>query len=404
MAWTEQIGMQSWRVRYRTGDGHIASISGFTTQRAADNYAADIECDQRRNTWLDPTRGHTTVAEWGVTWFAALDLDPRTIDNYRSMLRCHILLRWSATPLNTITTLGVNKWTSDLHQLGYANTTVATIIKVLSMILTDAVDEGLIPTNPIRRYRRRGRRSHRIERERVWATPTEVLRIAEQAAALGGDTAGLLIITAGWTGCRWGELTGLRRDNVDLDRGVLIIDARTGSLHESAHTRWLGSPKTASSARTITLPPFLITMLRKHLERHDNEFVFTAEGGTWLWRSTFIRRVLKPAVNGNEGRPHSGVRTVPIRPGLTFHGLRHSHKTWLIAGGAPEIAQARRLGHHLPNRVTEVYSHVAPEVELRLLNDLQRRWHEADLNVKAPDPPSHHTATSPDRLRRNQSR
>ncbi|SFR22166.1 hypothetical protein SAMN04488564_10685 [Lentzea waywayandensis] len=87
----------------------------------------------------------------------------------------------------------------------------------------------------------------------------------------------------------------------------------------------------------------------QHLEQHDNEFVFTAEGGTWLWRSTFIRRVLKPAVNGNEGRPLSGVRTVPIRPGLTFHGLRHSHKTWLIAGGAPEIAQARRLGHHLPN-------------------------------------------------------
>jgi hypothetical protein len=69
-------------------------------------------------------------------------------------------------------------------------------------------------------------------------------------------------------------------------------------------------------------------------DQPDNEFVFTAEGGTWLWRSTFIRRVLKPAVNGNEERPRQGARAVPIRPGLTFHGLRHSHKTWLIAGGA----------------------------------------------------------------------
>jgi hypothetical protein len=100
MAWTEQVGAQSWRVRYRTGDDHTVSISGFTTQRSADNYAA--------------------------------------------------------------------------------NTTVATIVKLLSMILTDAADEGLIATNPIRRYRRRGRRSHRIERERVWATPTEVLRIANR--------------------------------------------------------------------------------------------------------------------------------------------------------------------------------------------------------------------------------
>ncbi len=109
MAWSEQIGTQSWRVRYRTGDGHTASISGFTTQRAADNYAADIECDQRRNTWLDPARGRTTVAHWVTTWFTALGLDPRTIDNYRSVLRCHILLRWGATPLNAITALEVRR-------------------------------------------------------------------------------------------------------------------------------------------------------------------------------------------------------------------------------------------------------------------------------------------------------
>ena len=35
-------------------------------------------------------------------------------------------------------------------------------------------------------------------------------------------------------------------------------------------------------------------------------------------------------------------------------------QTKLIDGGAPEIAQARRLSHHLPNRVVETYSHVAP--------------------------------------------
>jgi hypothetical protein len=43
--------------------------------------------------------------------------------------------------------------------------------------------------------------------------------------------------------------------------------------------------------------------------------------------------------------------------------LRHSHKTWLITDNIPEIAQAKRLGHHLTNRLVEVYSHVAPEIE-----------------------------------------
>ena len=314
------------------------------------------------------------------------------------MLRRHVLLRWGTTPLNAITALGVNKWITDLHALGYANSTTAGIVKLLSMILTDAADEGLIPANPVHRRRRRGRRSHRIQRERVWATPDEVLRIADQAQALGGDTARLLIITAAGTGCRWGELIGLHRDNLDLDRGILIIDPRFGALHESAHKQWLGTPKTTSSARVVTLPPFLIKLLRDYLKRHDNEFVFTADGGTWLWRSTFTQRILTPAINGNEDQPRNRARTVAIRPGLTFHGLRHSHKTWLIADGAPEIAQARRLGHHLPNRVTEVYSHVAPEVELRLLNDLQRRWHEADLNLKAhpaAPQPSHRHVSGP---------
>src|SRR5206468_169394 len=61
----------------------------------------------------------------------------------------------------------------------------------------------------------------------------------------------LLVITAAWTGCRWGELAGLHRDNVDLRRGVIVIDPLVGALHESGSMRWLGPPKTRASARTI---------------------------------------------------------------------------------------------------------------------------------------------------------
>jgi integrase len=69
-----------------------------------------------------------------------------------------------------------------------------------------------------------------------------------------------------------------------------------------------------------------------------------------------------------------------IKPGLTFHGLRHSHKTWMIADGIPEIAQSRRLGHILHDKIQETYSHVATEVEHRLLQSLQDRWEKAVAN------------------------
>jgi hypothetical protein len=53
----------------------------------------------------------------------------------------------------------------------------------------------------------------------------------------------------------------------------------------------------------------------------------TALGGaqwSWRWR--------RPGRNHARSR-RRGRRPVPPRPGLTFHGLRHSHKTWLISGG-----------------------------------------------------------------------
>ncbi|WP_101435459.1 tyrosine-type recombinase/integrase [Amycolatopsis echigonensis] len=166
-------------------------------------------------------------------------------------------------------------------------------------------------------------------------------------------------------------------------KGRLVVDAERGSLHECRGRRWLGRPKTPSSARRVALPPFLVGLLRRHLEVHPFEFVFTTSNGTWLWRSTFDRRVLRPAI---DGRRRPGVRAYAVCPGLTFHGLRHSHKTWLVAGGAPEIVQARRLGHHLPVRVVETYSHVAREVETRLLADLQRRWHKATRSQRPARP------------------
>lgn len=198
-----------------------------------------------------------------------------------------------------------------------------------------------------------------------------------QATLLGGYGSGLLVITAGWTGARWGELAGLTRERVDVLLGTIRIDRHDGCLHEGTRSLWLGPPKTPASARTITLPRFLTRLLRDYLATTSGEMVFTSPGGYWLRRSCFDRRVFRPAADGNADNDTARIQTEPIVPGLTFHGLRHSHKTWMIADGIPEIAQARRLGHHLDNRLVEVYSHVAPEAQRQLLRSLERRWKQA---------------------------
>jgi integrase len=394
MTWVEQTGKHVWRVRYPRPDGGNGSLAGFTSRKAAQDYAKDVESDRRNGRWLDPEGARTTVGEWSVQWVPTLDVDVRTEENYRAYMRNHILPRWQATPLGEVRALAVTTWRKQLRAR-LAASTVAGITTVFSMMLDDAVDERLISANPVHRRRRRGRRRDHAPAatERVWALPEQVIRIADHAAMLGGPSAGLLMITAAWTGCRWGELAGLQRDQLRLDphydRGVLVVDPDTGALHESGSELWLGPPKTPASARTITLPPFLVALLREQLAETSSEFVFSSRRGCRLRRSTFDRRVLRPAADGDPRKEME-----PVRPGLTFHGLRHSHKTWLIADGIPEIAQARRLGHHLSNRLVETYSHVAPEVEHRVLSALEQRWRQAQRLRKLVDnwSPQRHSA------------
>ena len=279
----------------------------------------------------------------------------------------------------------MHTWAKKLRAEGYAVATVSTIIKVMSMMLADAADEHLIPANPIQ-PRRRGRRSHEPRTERHWATPEQVLAVAAQAAALVGNWAAALMITAAWTGARWGELAGLQRHNTHLNDGVITINIHTGALHEVNGQLELGPPKTAESARTITLPPFLIELLRTHLDTHDHPHVFVTSDGQLLRRSNFARRAMRPATDGNHHRTRPQVRVHPVVPELTFHGFRHSHKTWLIADGIPDVAQARRLGHRIPDKIEHIYSHVAPEVETRLITALQH-WTTAltTLTTNQPD-------------------
>ncbi|MEU4802993.1 multidrug DMT transporter permease [Actinosynnema sp. NPDC023587] len=385
MAWVEQSGSNHWRVRFRRDDATIGSIPGFRSEKAAQDHANDLESDQRRGTWLDPTDGRTTLEEWLTDWWDALDVDTRTEDNYRSIVRNHITPHWGDTALADITNLKVQAWAKQLRAGHLSPVTVAGFVKLLSQILTDAAEDKLIVANPIR-PRRRGRRNHaaRIP-EKVWAEPTEVLRIADQVAAFYGPIGAMLVITAGWTGARWGELTGLQRHNLHLfddDTGFLIIDPQNGALHESAGGKlWLGQPKTDASARTISLNPSLVRLLRAHLDNHVHPHVFTTPEGALQRRSNFSKRAMRPAADGNLNQPRAVLRLQPVKPGLTFHGLRHSHKTWMIADTIPEIAQSLRLGHILKDPVQRTYSHVAPEVTSRLLQCLQDRWDKAVVDV-----------------------
>jgi integrase len=302
------------------------------------------------------------------------------------------------TPLDEITGLKVAGWARKLRKDGYADSTVTGITKLLSLLLADAAEARLIPVNPIRARRRGRRHRHTARTERIWATPEQALAVADNAARLpaGGPGDAALIVVAAWTGARWGEITGLQRHNTfvaDDDNGYIDIDPLVGALIESSHGLELGPPKTPESARRISLPPSLTRLLRTHLASHDHPHVFLSPQGEWHRRSNFSRRVLRPAADGTQHQTRPAVTLSPAKPGLTFHGLRHGHKTWMIADQIPEIAQSRRLGHLLDDKIQETYSHIAAEVETRLLQALEDRWNKAVAN--SPNTPAWRVAASP---------
>lgn len=236
-------------------------------------------------------------------------------------------------------------------------------MSLFSLLMREAVADRRIGYNPCTGIKVVTRRAS----ERPHATPAQVNTIATRMARFSDQ---VLVITAAYTGMRWGELTGLARANTHLGEGLIRVHPEVGALHEVQGRLYLGPPKTASSARDIHLPPFLIGLLREVLDSHDHDhdLVFCGARGAFLRRSSMSRRVWGPAVNGN---PRT--RTGPVIEGMHFHDLRHTHKTWLIEDDIPEIAQAQRLGHRLPG-VRGIYSHVTPAMCQRITDALQARW------------------------------
>ena len=74
---------------------------------------------------------------------------------------------------------------------------------------------------------------------------------------------------------------------------------------------------------------------------------------------TLIRHKIGPerctGSEGTPGEPISLANWLPLRPGLTPHGLRHGHQTWLDDLGIRYVLQSERMGHEVPG-MRGVYS------------------------------------------------
>jgi integrase len=63
---------------------------------------------------------------------------------------------------------------------------------------------------------------------------------------------------------------------------------------------------------------------------------------------------------------------LPVLTGLTPHGLRHGHQTWMDEGRIADVLKSERMGHEVPG-MRGVYSHVSTVMRAELTTALQER-------------------------------
>jgi hypothetical protein len=68
-----------------------------------------------RGNWIDPRRASISLERFALRWLTERpDLQPRTLELYRSLLRCHIVPEFGELPLRKLTPSAVRSWNAAL--------------------------------------------------------------------------------------------------------------------------------------------------------------------------------------------------------------------------------------------------------------------------------------------------
>jgi integrase len=116
-----------------------------------------------------------------------------------------------------------------------------------------------------------------------------------------------------------------------------------------------------------------------------HEYVFTNAQGNPVRQQKFWESVWNPARRMANGLPAFAVSrgtvdkpwlarvngvwdarqpaSKPLGKSPRIHDLRHSHASWLLAGGVPLPTIQRRLGHESITTTIDLYSHLSPDMQ-----------------------------------------
>lgn len=199
------------------------------------------------------------------------------------------------------------------------------VVRDLSAVYSFAVRRELVVSNPVERAAVRKTDNQRL-RYLDFGEVKKLGKAFEKLIEQGVNPKGIAIAKL-WalTGCRRDEIAGLKWDEIDLKRGLLVLEAS----------------KTGRSIRPLSLAA--VAILREVERDSSSPYVFPASSGDGHYQGT--KNIWAKA------------KTEAALPGITPHTLRHTIGSTATSAGEALALTGAILGHANP-RSTAIYAHV----------------------------------------------
>lgn len=297
----------------------------FKTEREARIFEASILTRSAAGELVDPRAGRATLASVYQSWIASRpDLSPKVRRGYEDNWRLRICPRFGAWSISKIDHQSIQNWVNEMTESGLSPRTVRWVHSVLKMCLDHAAEDLLLVSrNP----------AARTKFPPPQLTAHTYLTAAEVAAlTLACGAQGDVVALLAYTGLRFGELTGLRVEDVDLKaRRIRVRRSITqvgGKLVE-------GNPKSAAGRRSIPIPERLRNVLATRIAaRRPGEPAITSPNGALLGLENWKRSVKWRQSIAEIGRPT-----------LRVHDLRHTYASLARRAGADLRLLQKTMGH-----------------------------------------------------------
>ncbi|MFI1734002.1 tyrosine-type recombinase/integrase [Streptomyces acidicola] len=368
----------SWQARWRDPAGKqqqkCFSIEdgGF---KAAEAHLDKMRDRVRSRTYSDPKRGEITLAAWWEKWWEAQpDRAVTTVNRKLSNWSAHVEPKWGNWRLCDLEHIELQAWITK-EVKGYH--TRKKVHELLNSMLRAAVKDGRrIPFNPA---------ADLDIGEAPAKHPDDVRPPTREQVALIVEHLPMyyrpLVVFLEHTGMRWGEATGLRWENVDLEANHLkvkeVLSEDDGRLFRKP------APKSVAGFRTVPVTPQAADAVRTMVDRwrppksvtpigddpYDlvpGELVFRGPQGGVLTRHNF-RRVWVPAIqDAGLARKVKNPETGRMEWWPRVHDLRHVFATWLKDLGIDEKDTQTVMGHERGSKVTWIYQHSPEDVAAKV--------------------------------------